>query len=67
MNNNFIERLKTEYTELEEKHKKLDEFIQGERFKTLSSKEQKLLLEQERIMFNYLIILGTRIDFYVWR
>ena len=65
MNNNFIERLKTEYTELEEKHKKLDKFIQGERFKTLSSKEQKLLLEQERLMFNYLIILVTRMDFYV--
>ena len=65
--NNFIERLKTEYTELEEKHKKLDEFIQGERFKTLSSKEKKLLLEQERLMFNYLIILAARIEYYVWR
>ena len=64
MNNNFIERIKTEYTELEEKHKKLDEFLNGKIFKTLSSKEKKLLLEQERLMFNYLIILVARLNYY---
>ena len=64
MNNNFIERIKTEYRELEEKHKKLDIFIHGVIFKALSPKEKKLLLEQERLMFNYLIILVARIDCY---
>ena len=64
MNNNFIERIKTEYTELEEKHKKLDEFLNGKIFKTLSPREKKLLIEQERLMFNYLIILVARLNYY---
>ncbi|WP_297638457.1 hypothetical protein [uncultured Clostridium sp.] len=64
MNNNFIERIKTEYTELEEKHKKLDKVLNGKIFKTLSPKEKKLLIEQERLMFNYLIILVARLNYY---
>jgi hypothetical protein len=56
------ERVVQENKDLEEKIAKLDEFIDGEIFKTLPKDEQDRLVAQSAAMTNYSDILYTRIS-----
>jgi hypothetical protein len=55
------QRVVDEKTELDQKIVKLDQFIEGEVFKTLPSDEQDRLVKQLRIMYEYFAVLGERI------
>lgn len=59
------QRVVDERSELNDKSTKLDEFIQGEFFKTLSPRQQYLLKKQLWLMEEYGKVLDLRIeDFY---
>lgn len=55
------ERVVTEEAELAEKIQKLDTFLDGAMFKTLSENHQRLLNEQYRHMVRYRLVLEQRI------
>lgn len=57
-----LHRLIEEYTQLRERHQKLDDFMTTSEFKTLSDHEQHLLVIQRFIMFEYWKLLLDRIN-----
>ena len=60
----FVERMIVEKDELQDKVMKLENFVNGEKFKDLKGLEQVYLKEQLRFMRGYLSILRQRINFY---
>ncbi|WP_339004328.1 hypothetical protein LDK17_02775 [Fusobacterium polymorphum] len=60
----FIQRMIIEKDELQDKVTKLENFINGEKFKELKGLEQVYLKEQLKFMRGYLSILRQRINFY---
>lgn len=60
----FIERIVVEKDELQDKVTKLENFINGEKFKELKGLEQVYLKEQLTHMRAYLSVLRQRINFY---
>lgn len=56
----FIDRLMVEYDELENKFKKLTEFISTKTFEDLDKAEQSLLLQQHKCILTYTNILHKR-------
>ncbi|WP_336182027.1 crAss001_48 related protein [Fusobacterium polymorphum] len=60
----FIERIVVEKDELQDKVTKLENFINGEKFKELKGLEQVYLKEQLKFMKGYLSVLRQRINFY---
>lgn len=60
----FIERIIIEKDELQDKVTKLENFINGEKFKELKGLEQVYLKEQLKFMRGYLSVLRQRINFY---
>ncbi len=60
----FIERIVVEKDELHDKVTKLENFINGEKFKELKGLEQVYLKEQLKFMKGYLSVLRQRINFY---
>ena len=60
----FVERMITEKDELQDRVTKLENFINGEKFKELKGLEQVYLKEQLKFMRGYLSILRQRINFY---
>lgn len=59
--NTFLERLKVEKTELDEKIEKLLAFSNSEKFKEIDSEQQTLLNIQLKIMESYSQILLERL------
>ena len=60
----FIERIVVEKDELQDKVTKLENFINGEKFKELKGLEQVYLKEQLKFRKGYLSVLRQRINFY---
>lgn len=60
----FVERMIVEKDELQDKVTKLENFINGEKFKELKGLEQVYLKEQLKFMRAYLSVLRQRINFY---
>ena len=60
----FVERMITEKDELQDKVTKLENFVNGEKFKELKGLEQVYLKEQLKFMRGYLSVLRQRINFY---
>ena len=60
----FVERMITEKDELQDKVTKLENFVNGEKFKELKGLEQVYLKEQLKFMKGYLSVLRQRINFY---
>lgn len=57
----WTERLRVEALELNDKLVKLRRFLEGKAFTMLPAKEQALLVEQEKVMAHYHIILMSRL------
>ena len=65
----FVERMIVEKDELQDKVTKLENFVNGEKFRELRGLEQVYLKEQLKFMRGYLSVLRQRINFYnkfVW-
>ena len=60
----FVERMIVEKDELQDKVTKLENFVNGEKFKELKGLEQVYLKEQLKFMRCYLSVLRQRINFY---
>jgi hypothetical protein len=60
----FIERMVVEKNELQDRVTKLENFVNGEKFKELKGLEQVYLKEQLKFMRGYLSVLRQRINFY---
>ena len=60
----FVERMITEKDELQDRVTKLENFVNGEKFKELKGLEQVYLKEQLKFMRGYLSVLRQRINFY---
>nr|DAQ47014.1 MAG TPA: hypothetical protein [Caudoviricetes sp.] len=60
----FVERTITEKDELQDRVTKLENFVNGEKFKELKGLEQVYLKEQLSFMRGYLSVLRQRINFY---
>lgn len=60
----FVERMITEKDELQDRATKLENFVNGEKFKELKGLEQVYLKEQLKFMRGYLSVLRQRINFY---
>ena len=60
----FVERMVVEKNELQDRVTKLENFINGEKFKELKGLEQVYLKEQLKFMKGYLSVLRQRINFY---
>jgi hypothetical protein len=59
----FMDRLLKERNELEDRSKKLEAFINGEKFATIETIQQSLLVVQLQAMKTYLRCLYERITF----
>lgn len=55
------QRVVDEKEELDGRIVRLDQFIEGDLFKSLPSDEQDRLVKQLRIMYEYLAVLGERV------
>lgn len=60
----FVERMVVEKDELQDGVTKLENFVNGEKFKELKGLEQVYLKEQLKFMRGYLSVLRQRINFY---
>ena len=60
----FVERMIVEKNELQDKVTKLENFVNGEKFKELKGLERVYLKEQLTHMRAYLSVLRQRITFY---
>lgn len=60
----FVERMVVEKKELQDRVTKLENFVNGEKFKELKGLEQVYLKEQLKFMRGYLSVLRQRINFY---
>ena len=58
----FLERLKIEQKELNERCGKLSDFIKSESFSNISQVQRSLLKQQFKAMLDYNAILVTRIE-----
>ena len=58
----FQERVIAEKDELDQKRKKLSDFISGSVFQALPEEEKQRLQRQASIMFDYSTVLGERIS-----
>ena len=58
----FKERLKQECKELIVKKEKLNSFMQTKEFYDLSRAKKRLMYKQMRIMFEYIEVLGERME-----
>lgn len=61
MNNNYISRLKDEFTELSDKYNKLNAFITSKEFSDVDVTHSMLLLLQRDVMASYSNILKMRL------
>ena len=62
MNSEIIEKLKVEQADLIDKSRRLYLFNKSEKFKLLTKKHRKLLINQFFVMQKYIRILTLRID-----
>ena len=60
----FVERMIVEKDELQDKVTKLENFVNGEKFRELKGLEQVYLKEQLKFMRGYLSVLRQRLNFY---
>ena len=60
----FVERMVVEKNELQDRVTKLENFVNGEKFRELRGLEQVYLKEQLKFMRGYLSVLRQRINFY---
>ncbi|ASC03349.1 hypothetical protein CBG50_08635 [Fusobacterium polymorphum] len=60
----FVERMVVEKDELQDRVTKLENFVNGEKFRELKGLEQVYLKEQLKFMRGYLSVLRQRINFY---
>ena len=60
----FVERMIVEKDEIQDKVTKLENFVNGEKFRELRGLEQVYLKEQLKFMRGYLSVLRQRINFY---
>lgn len=60
----FVERMVVEKDELQDRVTKLENFVNGEKFRELRGLEQVYLKEQLKFMRGYLSVLRQRINFY---
>jgi len=58
----FIQRIVDEKTELNERAGKLGDFVKSEKFHSLNSEMQSLMVEQYDVMKRYSVILGKRLE-----
>lgn len=61
MQDNYIDRMKTEYSDLQNKINKLKSFINSPKALTLQDEKLELLVRQYQVMNEYLFILHARI------
>lgn len=57
----FLDRMEIEISELHDKYTKLDAFITGDKFASLSRVDRELLIRQHKAMEDYYFILQDRI------
>ena len=60
----FVERMVVEKNELQDRVTKLENFVNGEKFRELKGLDQVYLKEQLKFMRGYLSVLRQRINFY---
>jgi len=60
----FVERMVVEKDKLQDRVTKLENFVNGEKFRELKGLEQIYLKEQLKFMRGYLSVLRQRINFY---
>lgn len=58
----FIQRIVDEKAELDERAGKLGDFVKSEKFHSLDSEMQSLMVEQYDVMKRYSVILGKRLE-----
>lgn len=58
----FLERMKNEYEELNNKILKLEKFVESKKFENLNDKNKSLLKEQHKFMKKYSEVLLKRIE-----
>ena len=58
----FIQRIVDEKSELDERSAKLGDFVKSEKFHSLDSEIQSLMVEQYDVMKRYSVILGKRLE-----
>jgi hypothetical protein len=58
----FIQRIVDEKTELDERARKLGDFVKSEKFHSLNSEMQSLMVEQYDVMKGYSVFLGKRLE-----
>lgn len=58
----FIQRIVDEKAELDERAGKLGDFVKSEKFHSLDSEMQSLMVKQYDIMKRYSVILGKRLE-----
>ncbi|WP_270438320.1 crAss001_48 related protein [Bacteroides bouchesdurhonensis] len=58
----FIQRILDEKAELDERARKLGDFVKSEKFHSLDSEMQSLMVEEYDVMKRYLVILGKRLE-----
>lgn len=58
----FIQRIVDEKAELDERAGKLGDFVKSEKFHSLDSEIQSLMVGQYDIMKRYSVILGKRLE-----
>lgn len=58
----FIQRIVDEKAELDERAGKLGNFVKSEKFHSLDSEMQSLMVEQYGVMKRYSVILGKRLE-----
>ncbi|MFR8942593.1 MAG: crAss001_48 related protein [Bacteroides eggerthii] len=58
----FIQRIVDEKAELDERAGKLADFVKSEKFHSLDSGMQILMIEQYDVMKRYSVILGKRLE-----
>ena len=58
----FIQRIVDEKAELDERAGKLGDFVKSEKFHSLDSDMQSLMVKQYDVMKRYSVILGKRLE-----
>jgi hypothetical protein len=58
----FIQRIVDEKAELDERAGKLGDFVKSEKFHSLDSEIQSLMVKQYDVMKRYSVILGKRLE-----
>lgn len=58
----FIQRIVDEKAQLDERAGKLGDFVKSEKFHSLDSEMQSLIVEQYDVMKRYSVILGKRLE-----